>query len=1743
MGKRFLPGKGVYVIVGLVFILNIQNSYAQGFYDYNWYFGNSREGIIFNKFNTDPLRINDQSVPFGDGGSAVATDHITGDLLFYSDGQDVYDASHNVMSNGNGVGTGAGGNQPVVISPVPGQQGMYYLFTNSASFNTPGEIRYSIIDMNAQGNAGAGQPPLGEVVGGSKNIATGILNTAEGMIVIAGGSPPVFWLIVQNQVSGEVTSYRIQAGASFTNTSSAIFPTPPPIVANFSYSNAAGKIAMAPQEANKNIVLLDFDIGTGILTLDTTVPNSAVNDGFPTEAIYDTEWSPDGTKLYISRHGNTTAPGATGDLYQFDLNNTSISLTSLIGGPIYRSYGLKRGPDNRIYHLYQTNLAGSIVMGRINFPDSAAASIGYETSPLAGPSFVSRQFPEFAYPDEIMLNPISFMYLDSCQNTATKFFPQFDDEPQPENFRWDFGDGQTSNAQSPNYTYQAPGNYNVTLEVTVDGEIETFSQMVQIFQNDLMADLGNDTTICPGETLVLDPSPQGGSGSFAYGWSTGENTSTITVDSAGTYWVVVTDLSTGCDAYDAIEVRVFGNEEQKANYWYFGQNAGIDFNEMPPVPLSDGAQNAPEGVATVSDVNGDLLFYTDGQTVYNRDHAVMLNGDNIGGDPTATQSTIIVEFPGDETMFYIFTTDEAYGDLTFNLNYSVVDLKEDAPRGAVTIKNKPLFAESTERITGTNGGGFTWLMAHEYGNNSFRAYPIDSTGIGTPVISSVGSVHNKSVETNAWGYMKFSTDNSKLAVALPGNPNLVEIFDFDVNTGEVSNPIQLDVMEPLPSYVYGLEFSPGGNKLYVTVNGNPSPSKLKEYYFDSLRTRIEFLGETVENASLGAIQFAPDGQIYVAVDGAGSLGTISANEDTTQVSAFNVAGFALAGGTTSRLGLPNFIQTIIPPTMDPTMSVTQACAGQETQFSASGVTPDIDEFFWTFGDGNTSNDQNPMHTYASPGTYNVAVQITNRCGYDTTLVQTVEAFAPPTTRAPETIPLCDGPVQITASDDTDPTLTFAWISTSGQTFDTNIITVDQPGTYTVTITNGNGCTTTGDFLVADGRPLVDLGPDQTVCQNANFPDLDASNPGASFVWRIDGADQSNNSRLQTVDTSAPGTFQYTVEVTDPLTACVGRDTVNITVMPEPDISYAVTTQPTCGMFNGVLEITFNGTGDFTYDLTGPMNFTNQMATGPTTANIPGLGAGTYTLTVTDNISGCVRVENNVIVENDPAAFSMTATPMDDTDCSGNGSVTLTLSAGGDYPVTWRLFDSNGVEINNGNQAAAMSATDFTVSGLGEGDYTIEVTNSGGCIQSESFTINQPTELPFVAQAPLDECDQATLEITEINGVPIASVNLADYQIQWSTTTGNFTTTILDGPVVGADQLGTHEYFVQVTDLTGTFCPSTDTLEVTITEQLDVSIQTSGDPCEGELQLTAQVNNMMPGEFFTYDWVSLPDLQTVTATQSGNYAVRVRSNLRICVAQADVNITVYEPLEVTLAVDQACDNGEPFTISATANQANVTYAWTLNNVALSFDTPDIEVSDEGQYIVTISNADCQASDTLDVTRAPFDQGSLPASAIICPADTDPMANSVELDPGSGFATYEWLLDGTVVSSNQILTATQAGTYEVRLTNAFNCTDVQSIEVIEDCIPKVAAPNAFSPNGNAQNDDFFVFSTFVTDFEIFIYNRWGELVYQSADKNFRWDGSFNGKPAPTGTYAYVIRFTSDVAPEKGTIEQHGGVTLLR
>jgi hypothetical protein len=204
------------------------------------------------------------------------------------------------------------------------------------------------------------------------------------------------------------------------------------------------------------------------------------------------------------------------------------------------------------------------------------------------------------------------------------------------------------------------------------------------------------------------------------------------------------------------------NFSKAGNTWYFGQGAGLDFNSGSPVPLTDGQLNTFEGCASISDINGDILFYTDGSIVYNKNHTVMPNGSGLWGHNSSSQSAIIVKKPGSSNIYYIFTVD-GYTGWDQGLNYSEVDMSLDGGLGDITLnKNISLIQYASEKVTAVrhdNGSDF-WIVSRADYSSEFQSFLLSSNGVdNTPIIS-----NSLSYQGATSGYLRASQDGSRIAV-------------------------------------------------------------------------------------------------------------------------------------------------------------------------------------------------------------------------------------------------------------------------------------------------------------------------------------------------------------------------------------------------------------------------------------------------------------------------------------------------------------------------------------------------------------------------------------------------------------------------------------------------------------------------------------------------------------------------------------------------------------------------------------------------------------------------------------------------------------------------------------------------------------------------------------------------------------------------------------------------------------------
>ncbi|MFP9099602.1 gliding motility-associated C-terminal domain-containing protein [Flavobacterium sp. RHBU_24] len=607
--------------------------------------------------------------------------------------------------------------------------------------------------------------------------------------------------------------------------------------------------------------------------------------------------------------------------------------------------------------------------------------------------------------------------------------------------------------------------------------------------------------------------------------------------------------------------------------WFFGEGAGINFENGIAVPFYLAPMGAIEGCATQSDANGNFLFFTDGMRVYNSEGDWMENGSDLLGDYSSAQA-VIVQKPGSDTIYYIFhAASGSVQPLFTGVRYSELDMSLDGGLGDVTAnKNIQILDDGTEQVAATRhrNGVDIWVLCHGMGN-AYYAFLVTADGVQPPVISYAGlEVTQASAIT---GMHKFSPDGSKVAASLYFEG--LFLYDFDNVTGIVSNAQTLDNTE---DYWYGVEFSPDSSLLYAAVA--EGSTHLFQYNLAAPDIPAsEFMLYSTLLSGSGALQLAPDGKIYMSQGYRPKLSVINNPNGLGADCQFTFHTFDLDG----RLAIGGLPPTNMFPLPLSIAAADTACKGEAVQFT-SQTTIDFDSLLWDFGDGTTATAPNPEHTYTAAGTYTVTLTaFLPGVERKETLVITVTAL--PASGLETQYTICEGtPLVLTA-----PTgLTHSW-STGAQTQSIEIATA---GSYSLTLSNG-ACSETHSFEVqVITLPPSGLESTYTLCEGT--PLALTAPVGLVYSW-------STGAQTQIVEIATAGSYSLTLSNGE----C--SETHNFEV--------DVITLPASG-----LESQYTICEGVPLILTAPDGLEYAWSTGVQTQTIEIATAGSYSLTLSN--AGC-----------------------------------------------------------------------------------------------------------------------------------------------------------------------------------------------------------------------------------------------------------------------------------------------------------------------------------------------------------------------------------------------------------------------------------------------------------------------------------------------------------------------------------------
>ena len=1103
----------------------------------------------------------------------------------------------------------------------------------------------------------------------------------------------------------------------------------------------------------------------------------------------------------------------------------------------------------------------------------------------------------------------------------------------------------------------------------------------------------------------------------------------------------------------------------EANNWYFGQNAAITFNSGTPVALTNSAMQTYEGCATLSDATGQLLFYTDGRTVYNRNHQVMVNGSGLLGHESSTQSGTIVPLPGSTNLFYVFTLDEVAKPNGFR--YSIIDLNLDGGLGAVTTtKNVLVYTPSCEKISvvkHANNIDF-WILTHAFESNNFYSHLLTGSGLSsTPVISSIGfAPHTASNGVNkngAPGGMKISPNGQKLAVCYQKSysldHNFLELYDFNNNTGVVSNAITL--MQTTANFIYGVEFSPNNQILYATANNS-----FFLYQFDLTAADIPNSIVTIFQNSTStpnlyrplSLQLGPDGKIYSAMGSNPFLGCIN-NPNVLGVGCSFVPNQVDLLGRNSSLGLPVFNQSYFAPAIQ----LQNACVGESTQFQLSNSS--IVSAIWNFGDGNTSNSINPIHSYATAGTYTVSVTATSSYGTGVTTRDIVISEVPTATQ-PNNISICD--------DNNDGFYNFDLTSRKSA------------------ILNGQS---ESQFNVRYFANTTNYSNNVVIANPTSFPNTIAY--------------QSQTIIAEVYNIANPN--------------CKTTITFDIQVFESPRPSLSVSPIQLCDNTSFGTDtdgrIVFNLTGRQGAILNGqsPTNFTvsyykdaalTDLISNPTTYVNSNLQETIYVkMTNNQNVNCFATTSFQIEVFSLPNINSTATLKQCDDNNDGFSAFNLTeaneLVVASTSGLSFSYFETLPEAENNTNPIVNFTA--YTNQSVSTDQVFIRVQNANGCFRVATLNLIVSTTLiPSTFQRTFTVCDDA-LSGSNTDGIATFDFSSANAAIQALYPVGQ----VLDITYYQTitDALAEQNAITNTSNFTNTSSPTTQNIFVRVDSQLDneclglgnhITLNVEPLPIISPLTYT-HCDDDQDGSFgfdtSTLETTLLNGLTNVTLAywdENNNplpsplpnpfntitQIVKVRATnntTNACYFETNITFTVDDlpeayaiPTNLTTVCDDELDPTDQdglFAFDTSSFQSTILGTQTgmlvnyFDETGNSLPSPLPNPLVSGTQNITVEvinplNTICKATMIIPLIVNPLPEIELYGDELVC--SNNPLFTK-EINAGlldettvSNF-TYQWFLDGSVISTgtNYDLTVNTEGIYTVEVTNSNGCLRTRAITV--------------------------------------------------------------------------------------------------
>ena len=1166
-------------------------------------------------------------------------------------------------------------------------------------------------------------------------------------------------------------------------------------------------------------------------------------------------------------------------------------------------------------------------------------------------------------------------------------------------------------------------------------------------------------------------SVSGGTAPYIYTWSTGDTTASI-IAGSGTYTVSVTDLN-NCTA--AVTDAVIGAQAQPNI-----ANAGPDQISCPeslPVILSGSVTNATSGswsggTGTFSG-NWDVATYAPSADEIAAG-TVTLTLTTVGNTNCPAHSDdITIDLPNSFANGTVTTVDAT----CFDLANGSASFSPGDP-AFTYLWNDPA-AQTTATATDLGAGSYDVLVTDQYGCTITLpaiigpAAPIAITSIDVIDETCLGN-GNGSATVNITGgsapyFINWSTGSISNTITATSGTYTVSITDQNNCT-----PVMADA-------IIGAQAQPN------TVDAG----------LDQIVCMDAFpvqLSAAVTNADSAA--WSGGSEIFN-----GDWDQATYMPSTADVTAGSVTLTLTSIGNTNCPQVTDQVILTFPNSFaNGSVSTTDASCYELSNGTAT-FTPNDPDFTYLWND--PASQTTATATGLAPGLHQVTV--TDQFGCSETFTGAIGpasalAIANLSSSNESCLGMGDGSAMVTVNGGTAP-YNYSW--SNGANGPSIIAT---SGTYTVSITDANGCApVTGDVtIVPTGIPNVaDAGSDAIACMNS-YPILvnGTVQNATSGTWSGGSGAFTNNGLSAeywpTIAEITAGSVDLVLTTMGNNTCPPASDTVRITLSNSFLTASITSSSTTC---NGA------GDGSLTFSPADPTFSYVWNVPGGNGATISGLSAGDYTVTVTDQY-GCDTTLTGTITDIPQLVISNVST--NDVTCFGgtNGSAAIAVNGGtAPYSITW----SNGADGD-------------AISGLIAGGYSANIADANGCTTAADIVIGQPDAIVLSAIVPDTVCANIPVPL-----IALAQGGHGGYTFTW---TG-----------IGTGDTIMHEFttgqFVVLTVVDSMGCTAEPYLgSVNVIDLTTADLDVFGDTvvCAGQMVTVGAAVNDYDG-YYTLNW---PELQQI-GTGPFTFPLNTSQTLHVIVSNT-CGQTVMDSIQLAIDAPPAyalpailAQGCAPLTVQFPAVQlSNVTWVWDLGNGQTSTAAAPNVTYGTGNHTVTLTistPSGCTSSastSTSQIIAAPTPVAAFTASAW----STDlTNANIFFSDLSSGnITTYSWSFGdgGTSGQQNPSHVYDDFGTFQVELTvqNEMGCSSTAAnlVEITLD--HDITIPNAFTPNPEGgggvydplsmSNDVFYAFVKNVDEFRMRVFNRWGELVFESEDVKIGWDGFYRGELSPQDVY---------------------------